>query len=61
MNFHLPIGLGVQETELNEQTKHCSAKHEKQIKVSIYTWQWAECIMVDVCMKLHKRRSLGVR
>ena len=33
----------VEETELNAQTKHCSAKREK----------WAGCIVLDVCMKFH--------
>ena len=44
---------GVQEMELNAQTKSCSAKHEKQVKVSNGCWQWAGCIMADVCMKFH--------
>ena len=43
----------VQEMELNAQTKYCSAKHEKQVKVSNGQLQWAGCVMVDVCMKFH--------
>ena len=38
-------------TELNALTKHCSAKCYKYVKVSNGQWQWAGCIMVDVCMK----------
>ena len=34
-------------------TKDCSTKHEKKVKVINNPWQWAECIMVDVCMKFH--------
>ena len=43
---------GAQETELNIQTKHCSAKREKHVKGN-GQWQWAGCIKVDVCMKFH--------
>ena len=55
--FNIPVtgyvatAGGVQEMELNAQTKHCSAKSEKQVKVSNGQWQWAGYIMADVCMK----------
>ena len=39
--------------KINAQTKHCSAKCEKQVKVSNGQWLWAGCIMEDVCMKFH--------
>ena len=41
---------GFQETELNAQTKHCSARREKLVKIRNNRWQWAGCIMVDVCL-----------
>ena len=44
---------GVQETELNTQTKLCSVKCGKYFKVSDSLWQWAEYIMVSVFMKFH--------
>ena len=44
---------GVQEMELNTQTKHCSAKHKEEVKVNNSLQFWAGCIMVDVCMKFH--------
>ena len=53
-----PNGGGDQEMELNTQTKHCSAKLENYVKVNKDPWQWAGCIMVEVCMKL--LRGLGV-
>ena len=58
MKFHLRRGLGVRETELNTQTKHCSAKREKCVKVSNNRCQWAVCgcedgfISVDVSLFL---------
>ena len=53
MKFHWPTGLGIHEMELKAQTKHCSAKHEKKVKVRNGQWQLAGCIMVDVHMKLN--------
>ena len=32
--------------------QHCSAKHEKKVKVRNGQWQWAGYIKVDVSMKL---------
>ena len=32
--------------------QHCSAKHEKKVKVRNSQWKWAGYIKVDVCMKL---------
>ena len=51
MKFHQRRCLSVPETELHEQTKHCSAMLEKQVMVSNSQWQWAECIKADMCMK----------
>ena len=48
------MGLGIHESELNAQTKHCSAKHEKQDKVSNGVWQWEGCVMKYVYKKFQK-------
>ena len=53
MKFHKCSCLSVLEMELNAQTKHCSAKHEKKVKVSNGQRQWARCIMADVCTNFH--------
>ena len=45
---------------LNTQTKHCSSKCEKEVKVNNSGQHWAGCIMMDVCMKFNLPRSLGV-
>ena len=52
-NGYVVTAGGVQQMELNAQTKSCSAKCEKQVKVSNAWWQWTESIMADVCMKFH--------
>ena len=50
---YLATASSVQEMELNTQTKHISAKCEKQVKVSNGQWQWADCITLDVHMDFH--------
>ena len=49
-NGYVMTAGGVQERELNQQTKHCSAKHEKEVKINNSLQHWAGCMMVDVCM-----------
>ena len=51
---------GVHKMKLNAETKHCSAKHKKEVKVNNSLQHWAGCIMVDVCMKFHLPICLGV-
>ena len=46
------------ETALYTQTNHCSAKHEKKVKVNNSQWQWVGCIMADVCMKFYSLEDL---
>ena len=50
MKFHKCRSLDVPEMTLNQNTKHCLAKHEKKVKASNSHWQWADCVMVDVWM-----------
>ena len=40
----------VQGMELIAQIKYCSAKRERQVKVSNGQRQWVGCVMVDACM-----------
>ena len=51
--YVVSLGLGIREMEPNTLTQHCSAKREKSVKVSNSQWQWAECVMANVCMKFH--------
>ena len=44
---------GVQETELNAQTNHCSAKCENEVIDNNSLQHGAGCIMVDECVKFH--------
>ena len=46
-NVYIATASGIQEIELNAQTNIF------QPKVSNCQWQWAGCIMADVCMKFH--------
>ena len=48
-----PNGYVATAMEINAQTKHCSAKCEKKVKVSNSRCQWAGCTIADVCMKFH--------
>ena len=61
-NGYVATAGGVQETELNAQTKHCSASVKSRSRsVTVNgSGQGAGCIIADVCMKFHWLRSLGV-
>ena len=60
-NNYIATASGIQMMKLNAQTKHCSAKHEKEVKVNNSLQQhWTGCIMVDVCMKFYYPIGLGV-
>ena len=59
-NGYVVTAGGVQEMELNTQSKHCSAMRAKKVKVGNRLWKWAGCIMANECMKFHLPRSLDV-
>ena len=52
-NSYATTAGGVQETELNIQTKYCLANCENFIKIINGQCQWGGHITADVCMKFH--------
>ena len=51
--YIVSLGLGIREMEPNTLNQHCSAKLEKSVKVSNSQWQWAGCVMANICMNFH--------